>query len=248
MAQWLGKKLRFLKFAMETKAEDASRAAMEHPASILQEVEKVNISVGIYIGELTLDMNSFREAQRKLDTDNHHSQDMHKEATQRHINDVRAAQDHYLRSQIVLEEAELASGSTRAGKWVERVVGAAHKNLKRLSKVLRVSEDEIAVVNIWPLNALGTFKKQVVDRMKVSLTALPGVTLVFLTLLPSDTHTKVDKKSSMGSCHDMASDMGKGSGSWSWPVAASRIMTSISKKVVWQTCSQRLMPRCHPGF
>ena len=52
MAQWLKKKLPFLKFAMETKAEDASRDAMEHPASILQEVEKVNISVGIYIGEL----------------------------------------------------------------------------------------------------------------------------------------------------------------------------------------------------
>ena len=117
-------------------------------------------SVGIYLGELTLDMNSFREAQRKLDTDNHHSQDMHKEATQRHINDVRAALDHYLGGQIVLEEAELASGSTRAGKWVERAVGAAQKNLKRLSKVLRVNEDEIAVVNIWPLNALGIFKNR----------------------------------------------------------------------------------------
>ena len=166
-------------------------------------------SVGIYLGELTLDMNSFREAQRKLDTDNHHSQDMHKEATQRRINDVRAVQDHYLSGQIVLEEAELASGSTRAGKWVERAVGAAQKNLKRLSKVLRVNEDEIAVVNIWPLNALGTFKKQVVDRMKVSLSALPGVTLVFLTLLPSDTHMKVNKKSSIGS---LPSDRGKGSG------------------------------------
>lgn len=108
-------------------------------------------------------MNSCREAQRKLDADKQHAEDMHKEATQRHINDVRAAQDHYLGGMIVLEEAELASGSTRAGKWVERAVGGAKKNLKRLSKVLRVSEDEIAMVNIWPLNALGTFKKQVVD-------------------------------------------------------------------------------------
>lgn len=47
MAQWPKKKLQFLKSAMETKAEVASRAAMEHPVSILQEVEKVNISVGI---------------------------------------------------------------------------------------------------------------------------------------------------------------------------------------------------------
>ena len=132
MAQWLKKKLQFLKYAMETKAEDASRAAMEHPNSILQEVEKVNISVGIYMGELTLDMNSFREAQRKLNTDKQHAEDMHKEATQRHINDVRAAQDHYLGGQIVLEEAELASGSTRAGKWVERAVAAANQNLKNL--------------------------------------------------------------------------------------------------------------------
>ena len=143
-----------------------------------------------------------------------------------------------------MEEAELASGSTRAGKWVERVVGAAHKILKRLSKVLRVSEDEIAVVNIWPLNALGTFKKQVVDRMKVSLTTLPGVTLVFLTLLPSNTHMKVNKKSSIGS---LPSDR-EGTAVMSWRVAASWIMALISEKVVCQTCSPRLMPRCNPSL
>ena len=51
-----------------------------------------------------------------------------------------------------------------------------------------MSADEIATVNIWPLNALGTFKRQVADRMKLSLTALPGMSLVFLPLLPSDTH------------------------------------------------------------
>ena len=58
MGTWLKKAMASLKAAVEAKVEEANKAANESPAAILQEVEKANISVGIYLGEITLDVNA----------------------------------------------------------------------------------------------------------------------------------------------------------------------------------------------
>ena len=64
MGMWLKNNLSHIKAAVQAGIEEANRAAQEDPGSILQDVEKANISVGIYLGELALDANAYREAKK----------------------------------------------------------------------------------------------------------------------------------------------------------------------------------------
>ena len=64
--------------------------------------------------------------------------------------------------------------------------------------MLRCGEGGIAVVNVWSLSALGTYKKMVVDKIQTVLTAMPGMTIVLLPHIASCTFRKLGKKQSMG--------------------------------------------------
>jgi hypothetical protein len=101
MGIWLKSNVSSIKSAVQAGIEEANRAAQEDPGSILQDVEKVNISVGIYLGELALDVNAYREAKKRLATDTEDSQAAYKKAKNMHINDVRAAQGHFQSSDLV---------------------------------------------------------------------------------------------------------------------------------------------------
>ena len=68
MGAWLKVSVSTIKAAVELGIEEANKAAEEDPNSILQDVEEVSISVGIYIGESTLDAKNYREAKRSMST------------------------------------------------------------------------------------------------------------------------------------------------------------------------------------
>ena len=205
MADWVKKNVAAVKAAIDEKAAQAVKAANESPAAILQDVEKTNISVGIYIGEITLDVNAYREAAKRLGVDKVDAEANYAKEKDMHVQDVRAALEHYQMSEIVIAPADLATasgvgggGHHRGGKWIHSAVTAASTNLKRLAKVLRLNDSDIAVVNIWSLSALGTYKRQIVQKIQQSVGVLPGVSIVYLPVAPSDSYRKVDKFSTLG--------------------------------------------------
>jgi len=198
MGIWLKSNVSSIKSAVQAGIEEANRAAQEDPGSILQDVEKVNISVGIYVGELALDVNAYREAKKRLATDTEDGQAAYKKAKNMHINDVRAAQGHFQSSDLVMAPSQMASSIVRGGKWITQAVLLAETNLKQLSKLHRIHVENMAVVNVWALSALGTYKSQVVHQVTSKLRSLPGIHLVYLPLVPSDSHARTNKFTSLG--------------------------------------------------
>jgi len=205
MSKWLKNVIGSVKAAVQAGIEETNRAAQEDPGSILQDAEKVTISVGIYLGQIALDANAYREAKKRLIGDTQELQTTYEKAKTLHINDVRAAQSHFQNSDIVMADCELASGSkTRGGQWISKAVAMAKENMKRLSKLHRVNASELAVVNIWALSALGTYKSQIVRQIQSTLLNLPGIHVVYLPLVPTDTHAKVNKFTSLGSSQEQS--------------------------------------------
>ena len=200
MGTWLKNNVSSIKAVVQAGIEEANKAAQEDPSSILQDVEKVNISVGIYLGEVALDANAYREAKKRLATDTQDGQDAYDKAKSMHINDVRAAQNHFQNSDLVMSPSQMASGIARGGKWITQAVLLAESNLKQLAKLHRTHVEEIAVVNVWALSALGTYKSQVVHQIHSILRSMPGIHLVYLPLVPSDTHARTNKFTSLGAC------------------------------------------------
>eukprot|EP00974_Lingulodinium_polyedra_P094901 9197285-Lingulodinium_polyedra.AAC.1 len=151
MGEWLKKNVPGIKAACDAKMEEATQAARESPAAILQELEKVEISVGIYLGQVTLDANAYREAIRKLSASNVDADELYTKEKKRHIEDVRAAQNHYQMSEMVFaSESDMAVASSTksqrcAGGWVAGFVASANANQKKLAKLLRVNASDIAV-------------------------------------------------------------------------------------------------------
>ena len=133
MSVWLKTNLTGIKAAVEAGIEEA---ASEDPGTILADAEKVTISAGIYIGQITLDANAYREAKKQMCGDRDVAKASYDKAVQLHISDVCAAQSHYQQSDIVMVEYEqMSTGSCYAGKWVDRAVLMARENVTKLGKL-----------------------------------------------------------------------------------------------------------------
>ena len=62
--KWVKSNIFSIRAALDIKVDKATKVARESPAAILQEVEKVTLSTSIYVAEITLDTNAYREAAR----------------------------------------------------------------------------------------------------------------------------------------------------------------------------------------
>jgi hypothetical protein len=190
MANWVLEHVRFIRLAKEEKSAALAKPGKDHPTTVLNQVEQRELNNGIYIGQLTLDVNMYREAVKKRSNDAKNEADVFEKATKAHVADVRSAQDFFQLSDIVVAPHGPGQDTKRAGTWFQHGVVAARSNLDRLAKLYSTAagKEDIAVVNIVALNALGTLKMQVLEKLKREYPHLPGVTLVMHPLIPSDCH------------------------------------------------------------
>ena len=140
-----------IKAAAQDGVEETNRAAGEGPGSILQNAEKVTVSVGDDWGNAVLDASAHREAKTRLAGGAKEVKATCGSDKMLHTNDVRAAQSHAQSSDTVMAECAcgLASGSTsRGGNWISKAVAMAKDHRKRLSRAHRVSVSELAMVNV----------------------------------------------------------------------------------------------------
>ena len=198
LATWVVGEVAAIRLAKEAKASKASQPGRDHPSAILNEVEKAELSTGIYIGQLTLDINVFRDAARRVSADAKADTELHETNKAAHISDVRSAQEFYQLCDICFD-AYKEDRNKKAGSWVESAVASCRSNMERLVKVLRCQKEDMAVVNIFAFSALGTLKLQVLDKVKREIAHLPGLTLVMHPLVPSDAHQVLGQSRGQGS-------------------------------------------------
>lgn len=141
------------------------------------------------MGEVTLDANAYRAAVLKLSTNNESAASVHATDLKTHIDDVRAAQRQMNLSDILFQKSDTVIRNPKqlqAGGWMEPAVSAAKKHKTNLMKI--VGED-VAVLNIFALSALGTLEIQVLAKIQTVLGQVDGVILVMHPTLPSKVHS-----------------------------------------------------------
>ena len=62
LAQWILEHAALVRIAKENKVAQSSRPGSNHPSTILNEAQKVELNAGVFIGQLTLDVNMYRGA------------------------------------------------------------------------------------------------------------------------------------------------------------------------------------------
>ena len=66
MLSWIVKRLPALRRAQEEHRKSLREAADTAPSTLLNEREKKDLTAGIYIGQVTLDVNRYREARETV--------------------------------------------------------------------------------------------------------------------------------------------------------------------------------------
>ena len=140
---------------------------------ILNEAQKVELNAGVFIGQLTLGVNMYRDAAQRLSTDQRVAEKKHQDDKGARIRGARPAQDYFQLSDIHVSPAPEGSGF-RAGNWVEAACVVCRKNFERLGKLLSIDGDQdIAVLNIIALNSLGTLKTQLTQTCRKEYPPFP---------------------------------------------------------------------------
>ena len=189
LAKWVLDNVPNIRLAKDAKAASAAQPGHKHPSTVLNNLEQQQLNVGIYIGQLTLDVNAYRDAAKRFKADSKNAEDMHAKATTAHIADMKAAIDYYRLSDIYLAPIQDdGAKSRRAGGWFESAAVAARGNLDRVTRLVGARPEEFAVLNIVALNTLGTLKIQVLNRVQKEYAHFPGATLVMYPVVPSDSH------------------------------------------------------------
>ena len=191
LAKWVLEHIAFLRLAKEAKAAQAVKPGAVHPNTVLNEVEKVELNAGVYVGQLTLDVNMYRDASKRFSADSKAVEVQQETEKETHISDVRSAQDYFQLSDVRVEPVvDGGRRNTWAGAWVEHAAAACKKNYIKVCKLVGVADgsEDIAVLNIVALNSLGTLKMQVLERFRKEYSHFPGVTLVMFPLVPRDSH------------------------------------------------------------
>ena len=113
------------------KEAQSTRPGSDHPSTILNEAQKVELSAGIFIGQLTLYVSMYRGAAKHLSTDQRVAEEKCQGDKGAHTRDARSAQYYFHLSDIHVSLAFEGSGF-RAGNWVEAACVACRKNFERL--------------------------------------------------------------------------------------------------------------------
>ena len=185
-ADWVLGNVGTLRAAKDAEAEKANRVARQNPALLLTQVESAQMATGVYIGQVTLDVNAYREASRLFGADDAKATAEFETLLKHHVMNVKAAQDYFQLGELVFDSGSDISPDTSGagGKWLPPAVSKARANAQALARILKLAPGDIATVNIVAMNTIGTLKTQVLNKLQQELAHLEGVTLVIHPLAP----------------------------------------------------------------
>ncbi len=184
------KKLPDLQALKDEQVRETSEAARNLPNAIMSRKECLDLSAACYSAELTLDVNSYRAAVQLLEEEVDAAKQAFELKSRQRTEDVRHFQDMLQQSDICIWPPPLGMRRTR-GAWVKTAVLAAVENQKRVQTLAGVSEQGVSVVNVFSMNALGTLKETLVQKVQDQcLNLLRGVTIVFFPTLAKKTQHK----------------------------------------------------------
>ena len=249
LAKWVLDHVNFIRLAKEAKAAQCAQTGANHPSSILNIQEQVELNAGVYQGQLLLDVNMYREASEKLQKNSKATAEQMQQELDRHRTDVRSAQDYYQLSDVRVEPVFDGKPETmRGGAWVERASVAARKNREKVCKLVGVGEDnqDLAVLNIIALNSLGTLKTQILDKFRVEYKNFPGVTLVMFPLVPTGVYQSNGDRGSgsvaaVGADMDMDDQQDPDKDELSHDFNTDTLPEAITKAVAKMTSKQRIV-------
>ena len=188
MLSWIVKHVPALRRAREEHRRQLKETAETAPANLLNEAEKNQLTAGIYIGQVTLDIDRYREARNKVMKNVEQSKTIHGKAVEKHIKNVQLAQERMQSGEIVF--ASPATGGmpgARGVHWLAEAVEAARANYNKLLTVLQLQPTDITVFNIVALQTRGMVSQKTLDAVRhhILMAGLPGPIMVVYPMIPS---------------------------------------------------------------
>ena len=194
------------------------RPAEEHPPARLTQAAASEVATGVYIGQVTLDVNMYREAKAASADSDKEKQTQYERAKAQHTRDVQACQNFFQLSEFVFDTGSWVSSIAVAGKWLPTCAGAARANFQQLLQHLQVEASEVATLNVVSLNNIGPLRTMVMQKLQQELPHFDGVTLVFHPVVPrkafsrtidtvEDAHADVGHEESDNETGDEMSDV-----------------------------------------
>ena len=186
MLAWIVKNIPAIRRAQEEHRKSLRETAETSPAAMMNGKEKNDLTTGIYLGQLTLDVHRYREARQKVKDKQDTSETIANEAKSKHIANVRSAQARVQEAEVVFDMP--APGGTKEVNFLASAVQGARDNLKKLSTALQVPPTDISVFNIVALQTRGMLNSKVLDavRLHVLMGGLPGPILIVYPLVPKN--------------------------------------------------------------
>ena len=160
------------------------RPGEEHPPARLTQAAASEVATGVYLGQVTLDVNLYREAKAMSALSDTEKKHQYETAIAQLTRDVRACQNYFQLSEFVFETGSWLPSIAVAGKWLPVCASAARTNSQRLRQHLRVEASEVATLNVVSLNNLGPLRAQAMQKLQQELPHFDGITLVVYPLVP----------------------------------------------------------------
>ena len=156
------------------------QAAELHPSKLLGYQEASELASYNYMSGCMLDVELYCVGIEKLGEESEAQVSRWRELQQRYVSNLVRAHLSMQNSDVTFwEPPPLAIGRRGNRDWLERAVLGSIAHRRNLTTILGVPDEQICQVNVFPLYALGTAKKNNIDAIAKSLRELPGMTLVF---------------------------------------------------------------------
>ena len=175
-----------VRHAQAAHRKELRQAEAPHPTNLMTQQEMAQLTTDLYMGKLTLDVNSYRAAVQKL------SQHLASEkyglaaAQVNHNKSVQAAQNQMQLSDVVFASPATGGLTVPAGiHWLTAACQEANKNHKRVSVL--AGKPEVAVINILSMPTHGMLSQKFLRQVRSSVlmqTDVPAPTLLMYPLIP----------------------------------------------------------------
>ena len=149
LAGWLLKKVPALRAAHAQHRRESQAVTEDHPSNVLNKKEMNTLAVTVYMAEMTLDVNNYRDAKVKAMKDVRLLEEKHRDDLQRHVTNVKQARN-------ILGEVDVRFVSPSTGgidkkrsrdKDVTGLAVAVEEAMSNYER-LKVVAGEVAVLNL----------------------------------------------------------------------------------------------------
>ena len=134
--------------------KELRQAEAQHPTNLMTQQEMAQLTTDLYLGKITLDVNSYRAALQKLSQHSASEKDALAAAQVIHIKNVQAAQNQMQLSDVVFASPATGGLAVPEGiHWLAAAVQEANKNRRRVSVLAQDrgggSDQHLVLADAW---------------------------------------------------------------------------------------------------